>query len=800
MDVEGLEEAALSHDSLPLETRAATRNTVPMRRMRPFAVVATEIVAVIFTFALPASAASVEGTVREAGTRRPVPGALVTVLGGDLSAVSDEQGAFVLDLGEQVQLSSVSVEVDTSGYALLQQVVKLRADRDTTSVDLYLIAREAGETRVRERRSRDNVARGAHRLEENEVNELPGTYGDPAKAIENFPGMGRVVLSQGSLFVRGANPNETAVFVDDYEIPDLYHFTGSTSVINIPFVESVELVPGAFSARYGRSTGGVVTLKTRKLPTDDVHGFAKLDIIDAGAYVGVPLGPKVAVGASARRSFLDFVRNSQRIFNGTGDDLVLVPTYWDYQLKLDWDTAPGHELVIFMFGSGDREEYVADGRGALDAYERTNDSDFHRVSLRYSHNLGSGFTHVFTPVLGYARNTLVEQDGLRFRNVETFDAQLRDELTWRSGNARVIVGLDATARNDDILFGGLLARNDVRELPPVDLSVVTNNDRMRLDTWRVTAALYTEGTIEAIDGVFLTPGLRLETYLLEEIPHISLEPRFAGSWQLVPGDWGTLLRVGAGSVSRPPDADELAVARAEGFDLGPQQALHIQGGLEQSLGDRLTMSATFFNIWRDELTTKSAGFPVPERFAERAVYAGGSGHSYGVEALLRVGVPRRYFAWLTYSLARNERTDAHEAPFGVKYPYVSPSDTTHLLGLVGQMYLPAGFRVGARYRVATGMPEDGVAGALFDSDTGRYDPARAPKGNSRLPVFQALDVRVDWTTVFDLFELDVYADLVNVNTILGRPIEGALYNFDFTESQPRLGLPMIPTIGAKATF
>ena len=80
---------------------------------------------------------------------------------------------------------------------------------------------------MRERRSKEAVARGAHRIDGTEATEMAGTYGDPAKAIENFPGMGRVLLSQGSLFVRGAAPNESAVFVDDYEIPDLYHFTGS---------------------------------------------------------------------------------------------------------------------------------------------------------------------------------------------------------------------------------------------------------------------------------------------------------------------------------------------------------------------------------------------------------------------------------------------------------------------------------------------------------------------------------------------------------------------------------------------
>lgn len=748
--------------------------------------------------AAPARAGSIEGTVREAGTRRPVPAATVRVVGSDVETLTDDQGVFVL-VFEEASVAAVTLDVDTAGFERLLLPVTLRRDRSTTSVDLYLVPREAGETRVRERRSRDNVARGAHHIQDGEVNELPGTYGDPAKAIENFPGMGRVLLSQGSLFVRGAMPNESAVFVDDYEIPDLYHFTGSTSVINIPFVESVELVPGAFSARYGRSTGGVVTLKTKKLPTDDVHGFAKVDIIDGGAYVGVPLGDHVAVGASARRSFLDAIRNVQRATSGTGDSLMLVPTYWDYQLKLDWDTAPGHELVVFAFGSGDREEYVADGSGALDPYLRTNDSDFHRLSLRYQHNVGSGFTHTFTPVLGYSRNTLVEQRGVRFKDAQGVDAQLRDEVTYRSGTSRVIVGVDATARADSFTYGGLLADAQVREILPVDLEAVAAGERSLQSTWRLTAGAYLEGTFEPLPAVLFTPGLRLEGYLLDAEPHVSLEPRFAGSVQLVPGDFGTMLKVAAGSFSRPPDADELAALRTMDASLSPQHALHIQGGLEQHLGDRMAFSSTFFSIWRDDLTTRSHTFPVPERLGELPAYAGGSGHSWGAESLLRIGVPKRYFAWLTYSLVRNERIDG-ESPLAVPYAYVAPFDTTHLLGVVGQVHLPWGFRLGARYRAATGMPDERIVGGALDADTGRFAPAYGPKGVERFPFFQALDLRVDWSTVFAWFELDLYADLVNLNTLFGRPVEGTLYNFDYTQTAPRYGVPLIPTVGAKATF
>jgi hypothetical protein len=807
--------------------RRRSLRIVKRRRSEDQRPVRSLVVVVVALLSLPALSRTLEGTVREAGTRRPTPGALVSLVqAGDLAGpddeaddeaeedgvYSDDTGAFVLVLPDRRDGGfggRFVVEVDTSGYERLVESVSLRRDRSTTTVELYLKPTAIGETQVRERRSKEAVARGAHRIEGREVNELPGTYGDPAKAIENFPGMGRVLLSQGSLFVRGASPSESAVYVDDYEIPDLYHYTGSTSVINIPFVDSVELVPGAFSARYGRSTGGVIVLKTKKLPTDDVHGFVKADVIDAGAYVGVPINDDVAVGASARRSYLDVIRDVQIGATGTGDDVVLVPTYWDYQLKLDWDTAPGHELVVFAFGSGDRESYVNDGAGGIDPYTRQNDSDFHRLSLRYAHGVGGGVSHALTVTAGYDRAFLDEQQGLRFKDRQSGDLQLRDEWTWRTTSllgrpTKIIAGVDATARADGWVFGGFLADTGRRELPTPDLDGGVRERRTELSTTRATAAAYLEATLEPLDGVTLVPGLRVDSMVLDgpdgPVSSATLEPRAAGTWQLTDGPWGSLLRVGAGSSSRPPDPVEVAAAARAGVALPAQHAFGLQGGVEQSLGEGLVMSATLYSVWRDGLTTSSPDFPVPARAGTPPVKAGGSGKSVGAEFLLRFTLPQQAYAWLTYSLARHQRFDDDDKGDLITVPYGYPSsfDTTHLLGAVGQVQLPWNVRLGARYRIATGMPDDAVQAGLFDADSGRYLPVAAPRGSARFPFFQALDVRVDWTTTFDLFELTAYADLVNVLNL--RAVEGTLYNFDFSETQPHLGLPTIPCIGAKATF
>jgi len=758
-----------------------------------------------------ALAQSVEGTVREAGTRRPIPGALVSLVGVDVEpAFSDDAGAFVLPLPEGTKKTgAIVVEVDTDGYERLVERVRLRKDRQTTSVDLYLTPTAVGETAVRERRSKEALARGAHRIEDREVNELPGTYSDPAKAIENFPGMGRVFLSQGSLFIRGAAPNESAVYVDDYEIPDLYHFTGSTSVINIPFVESVELVPSAFSARYGRSIGGIVTLKTRKLPTDDVHGFAKADVIDAGAYVGVPVTDKIAVGASARRSYLDALRNAQIGLFGTGDGVVQIPTYWDYQLKLDWDTAPGHEFIVFGFGSGDREENRADGAGSIEPFQRNNDSDFHRLSLRYSHAVGGGLTHALTLVSGYERATLNEQFGLRFRDRQSVDVQLRDEWTWRTTSmlgrpTKLIVGIDATARRDAYRFGGFLADIGARVLPTPDLDGGVRERESEAAAARGTLAAYLEGTIEATDDVTLVPGLRLDSVLQESAQGTALffnvEPRLAGTWQLSDGPWGTLVRVAGGQTSRPVDSDEVAVMIKRGVDLAPQRALQVQGGLEQGLGEGLALSSTVYAVWRDNLTTRAPDFPVAVRDGAVPVLAGGTGTSVGAELLLRYASTSRAYAWLTYSIARHVREDPKGStnPIAKDYEAPVPFDTTHIVGLMGQVPLPWGVRAGARYRVATGMPDTPVQEGVFDADSGRYAPRFAPRSSARFPFFQALDVRVDWSTVLAWTELTVYADLVNALNL--RAQEATLYSFDFNEQSPKLGLPTIPAVGMKATF
>lgn len=756
--------------------------------------------------ATAASARSIEGTVREKGTRAPVPAAVLYLMELEGEALSDEEGRFLIDLPEKGVPGALTLQVESPGYDPIALALPAPPDDKTLKLDVYLTPNDDADavTRVRERRSTADRARGMHRISGREVNEMPGTYGDPAKAVETLPGMGRVKRSQGSLFVRGARPEDTAVYVDDFEVPDLYHFTGSTSVINIPFVESVELVPGAFSARYGRATGGLVVLHTKKLPTDDLHGMAKLDVIDGGAYVGVPMGENAAVGVSARRSFLDAIRWGQRAASGTGDDVMLIPTYWDWQLKLDWDVAAGHELVVFAFGSGDRELYALDGSATAEPYEETRDSDFARVGMRYTHLLGGGLTHTLTPMIGFERRLHDVLGGYERRSRDTFEAQLRDEVVWRDESTRVAVGVDVTARADSVQLDGAFAPPLVWELPAADIDGQVRAQHYDDTVVRGTLGLYAEGSFEPLERLSITPGVRLDAYWYRAVPELSIEPRAAASYELLEGPWGLTARAGAGVFARPPDPEDLVVAERYGRQLEPSKALHLQAGFEQAFGDIGTLSTTVFSIMRDHVPIRAETFPASEDPLASPIAMTAGQLSNGVELLFRFAASSLGYGWVSYTLARHELRDG-VAAFAATYPYPAEGDTTHLLAFVGQMKLGWGFRLGGRYRIATGMPYTPITGGIFDADAGRYLPLYAAKGSARFETFQALDLRLDWSLLLPWLEVALYADLVNAHAILdpllgNNATEDLVYNGDYSSANEVKGLPLIPTIGVKATF
>jgi hypothetical protein len=70
--------------------------------------------------------------------------------------------------------------------------------------------------------------------------------------------------------------------------------------------------------------------------------------------------------------------------------------------------------------------------------------------------------------------------------------------------------------------------------------------------------------------------------------------------------------------------------------------------------------------------------------------------------------------------------------------------------------------------------------------------------SERLPLFHALDVRVDKTWKFDAWKLAFYVDIQNIYN--QENVEGLRYNFNYTEREYTTGLPILPSLGLRGEF
>ncbi len=131
---------------------------------------------------------TVEGVLLERGTKKPIPEANVFVLPVKLKGTSDNQGRFRI---EGVPEGEFEIVVNLTGYVRLSKTDTQRANELNPSRTLYLErdSYQVYETTVCGKLdSGDDSTRS---LKASVAQKLPGSNGDPIKAVQNLPGVSR---------------------------------------------------------------------------------------------------------------------------------------------------------------------------------------------------------------------------------------------------------------------------------------------------------------------------------------------------------------------------------------------------------------------------------------------------------------------------------------------------------------------------------------------------------------------------------------------------------------------------------
>lgn len=714
------------------------------------------------------------GRLVDKATKQPIAGALIAT--GDLEVTTADDGTFTL---RGVPRGVFDLVIVADGYEPLVQ----RARAGTLAIELTHAGLSGSELiTIEDKALLDGTAEG-HDLGRDVLRTLPGSGNDALKALQSLPGTARVPFGLGGLVLRGFSPRDSNVFLDGIEVPVLFHFGGLASFFPSTMIDSLELVSSGYGVRYGRGQGGLVDITSRSARTDKWAMGAEMSLLDASVMAEGPVkGGGLTVGV--RRSFIDAVLAAVPT-----SDLTLAPRYLDSQVR--WQSKNG-EWTALLFGVDDGIGLTADdGDDTFDARQ-----SFIRAGMKYRKKRGD-LTFTAVPWLGFDRMAIQSDNDRVIRTNVTFAGRATVQKDLPTGF--VAGGLDLQGNRY-----GYQLDDDMPELPDGMEAAPSSLTGAR---WGADLGAWVEYLYRFADGKFaVQPGLRGERFGLTN--EWVLDPRLTLRQQLtdtlsftqtvgryhqpplvtavdfqLPGEpfkasYAWQVSAGATVINKQLGGDLTTTAFAARLD---NLAVDVVSGATP-LADPSSAAAGGVGAASRELTEENFG-----RYAYQA--SRGRGRTYGIETLLR----RRtgwLQGWIAYTYARSLR---HGAPWAAEtyVPYVL--DQPHVLTALATVPLGSKWRVGARFRFASGNPITPTTGAYFDTGDQEYRPISGATLSDRLPSFIQLDVRFDRMWRRKWGKLKLFLDVQNVTNRVNP--EGVTYNFDYSQRSYTRGLPIFPSLG-----
>jgi hypothetical protein len=575
-----------------------------------------------------------------------------------------------------------------------------------------------------------------------ELVSTPGSLGDPLRTIESLPGVAVVAWPAPIYAIRGSNPGNTGYFLDDLQVPLLFHLALGPSVIHPAFFDSMAFYPGGYPARYGRYVAGVVSTQTRAPATDRVHASAELRLYDAGVLVSAPLPDgNGSVAAALRYSYTGALLSLLR------NDLKLA--YWDYQVRADRRVGAWHATLL-LFGSGDHLDYQLRQNDPRRVFDLT----FHRASVQVARPLGAGRLSARL-AFGWDQSTAPIVDNY---TIQAHATSVVPRLAYqrRVADADIEVGLD----------GEMQWFRPVSNVYEAGASDLARNRTVAL------LAGYASASVNAGRRLTLTPGLRVDSYTVGGLSKVDVGPRLSARLRLGQESW---LSASGGRFSQMPSLT-VQIPAAENFGLS---LYGLQTSWQAALGFG-THALRWFDaevtgyVQRYVLTDlRDPALINPDPLASDFLVRRDA-RSFGIECMLRRPASYRLHGWVAYTLSWNQRALGG----GVIGP--SDWDQRHVLNAV------LGYRVGRTTLGARGHLNTGRPVLVNGGQVERF---------VRLPTFYQLDVRVERRFLFDAVTLDVYLEFVNAT--LSREV----YQLDQDPATGQLGerslRVVLPSLGVR---
>jgi len=725
---------------------------------------------------------NINGTVRDQNTQGYIVGATVHLEGAErLTTATDENGAFEI----KAPVGRYSLTVEIMGYeaVTLYNININSGNAQIVQIEMLGKSRELDEVVVgpsRSARATDMITPLAtQKLTAEEIKVNPGGNFDVSKVIQVLPGVaGGTTANRNDIIVRGGGPSENVYYLDGIEIPVLNHFQtqgasgGATGILNVSFINDVQLTSSAFDSRYGNALASTFVITQRNGNPEKLSGNLRLSGSEVAATLEGPLSEKTTFLASARRSYLKYLFELL--------DLPIRPDYWDFQYKVNHKIDNKTELNLIGIGAIDNfrlvapeqsdaeNEYTLRANPLIDQWNYTVGASLKRLVDDGFYTVALSRNMFYNGAKRYENN--VSESGAKLFDLASHEVEnkLRIDVNTFENDWKISYGAVAQyVKYDAGLF------NTVRsELADADGNVVspavTVSTNTAIDFFRLGAYVHASSYF-LNDNLLLSGGVRTDINTFTTTgsnPLEALSPRLSFSYALGPR-WNVSGSVG--SYYKLPSYTALGYRDAPGGlvnkDLKYINAIHYTVGTQYVPRNdfRFTVEAYYKDYGNypvsltDGISMANIGTDFYAVGNDRYTSTG-TGRVYGMEAYVQQKLITNLFYVLSASIYKSEfsGTDGIFRPSTWDYGYIVSSTVGYKFN--------RNWDLGVKYRIAGGQPytpfdPDRSRALYLTTGRGVYDYSRL--NTERLPLFQQLDIRVDKKFNFRKTSLILFADFQN---------------------------------------
>lgn len=652
---------------------------------------------IVLQNSMGSSTMTLNGYVTDAGSGESLIGATVYLPASGAGVLSNDYGFYSITLPTA---DSVDVAVSYVGYKTLYSRVStvagtslslaLQRDDSLEAINKLTVIRDAREDNVRKNQtalidlSHDMIAAAPS---------LSGT-GDVINSVEMLPGVQSGIDGSPGYFVRGGNPGQNLILLDDATLYNPSHIFGLVGIFNPLTIKHASLMKGGFPASYGDHISSVLDVAMKDGSNQQPGGTVQMGSVSSGLTLYGPLQfPRSSFLISARRSTADIVLHPllrNNFFNHY--------YFYDVNAKLNFVLSPKDRLLLSFYAGRDNNTYSSDSStvSGIDYAMHFGNTAF---TLRWNHQYSATlFAHSSIEYNKYHQFLSARQEGYFAQLYSGIrDVNAKSELNWYFSPVHKFSG------GADLLYQTLnpASLSGIEPRPGPQKTIVPSGIPSKT---AVRIALYASDDIKPGDRWQFYAGVRAPFYDKPGAHYLSVEPRLSLLYLIDPetsiklsytsmhqyihlvqsynASFPAEIWIGSSDSVRPQSSHEISLGLYKNFS-----ANSFQASLElyyKKMGDQLLFGGGSDSQTIDNTIQKQLIF--------------GKGWSYGAELFVRKN-RGRWTGWLAYTLAyAYQQFDSLNE--GQTFPFAY--DRRNMVNLSVAYSVSPHWKIGANFLIASG--------------------------------------------------------------------------------------------------